>query len=101
MVGGLTATNGHKVVAFCDTDGNKIKECFYCWGLSDTVQAGILILLPFVIYLKLNLGGGEVGVKGGSTRDNLKLLHQQEVGTAFTSVTDLWQLSSLGSDTTP
>ena len=39
VVQGLTATNGHKVVAFCDTDENKIEECFYCWGLSGTVQA--------------------------------------------------------------
>ena len=27
-------------------------------------KPGILILLPFVIYVKLNLGGGGMGVKG-------------------------------------
>ena len=43
-------------------------------------KPGILILLPFVIYVNLNLGGGGVGVRGGSIEDNLKLLYQQESG---------------------
>ena len=86
VVGGLTATNEHKVVAFCDTDKNKIEECFYGWGLLGTVQAwdshpGNFCHLPEA---EPGWGWGE-GQGEDLLRTTWNFCTGRRVGTAFTS----------------
>lgn len=98
MVGGLTATNGHKVVAFCDTDENKIKECFYCWGLSETVQAWDSHPADLCHLPETESGWGWGGDQGEDLlRTTWSFCTSRRVGTAFTSIDRLMATSpSLG-----